>query len=509
MKREQELLYLMVYDKINHNKKCVLRIQELAKKIDIYEFIKQLKKNKCIPLISEYLDLFDNNYKIILQNEYQTWINRVYALEKMAKDISKSAKENNINIIEPKGFALAMTIYQDKTKRQFSDLDLIVPLDQMSKMSEVLIEKGYFHRHNGKIADICAMLEKHEDTIVYEIKFLNPTMMGYLVVEVKKASDAVSYSVLPFFTEDLKPLCMDDQELYSTFANEGLLLHLCSNIYTDHYKYEGVFNDVGKLRDFLDLYFFNRNVSYNHEKFYSLAKKSNLEKGIEFCKIIMKRLFHIDIFSDFVLDNNNISNFPDANTIIYGGKKKFFLELYRRMQNKKNEFTQLESSFSLKKVDIKVESNQKTSLIYFTLQMNIEVLENILADGRLYISFVSGLAEKDFNIPNEEIDLNTYYLDNYTFCIFRNSRGLQFIKDRIKMFSVYNQNISNEKLKGEKIDGLYDNDQFKWRYKFEIPDYFLASDIYINLFTDIRLLDDYYKHDEYLFSLGQPFTKIV
>ena len=405
MKREQELLYLMVYDKINRNKKCTLRIQELSKKINIYEFVTHLNKNKCVPLINEYLEYFDEHYKFILQNEYQTWLNKVHVLEKMAEDISESAKKNNINIIEPKGFALTMTIYKDNTKRQFSDLDLIVPLKQMTKISEILIEKGYFHRHNGKIADICTMLEKHEDTIAYEIKFLNRTMAGYLVVEVKKASDAVPYSILPFFTEDLKQFYMNDKELYSTFTNEGLLLHLCSNIYTDHYKYEGVFNEVGKLRDFLDLYFFDRNVLYDHEKFYSLAEKSHLKQSIEFCKVIMKSLFHIDIFPDFVLSNNIINNFPDANTIVYGGKKKFFLELYRKMQNKKNVDTPLESSFYFKKINFSVERNQKSSFVYFTLQMNIEVLEEILADGRLFISFLSGLAEKDINISNEEIDL--------------------------------------------------------------------------------------------------------
>lgn len=508
MKKEQELLYLMTLQKINYNKKHLDRIQTLSSKINIELFINYVKKNKCIPLILDYLNFFDINSQIALKNEYQEWVYKVNSLEKMDKDITAFAKELDIKIIEPKGFALSQTIYKDKLARQFADLDFIVPIEQMRMLGELLTENGYFHRHNGRIQDICSVLEKNKNTLVYEIKFLKYTSTGYRMVELKKASDAVPYSILHYFTNELQTWSFEDQVQHFTFSNEGLLLHLCSNINTDHFKYEGVFDSVGKFRDYLDLYFFCCNVKYDYKKFYHLVKKTHLEKSILFCKVIMKKLFEVDIFPELDLNNIDIFNFSNLKSIILGSKKHFFWELYKKKQIEYNKKNKCQNVFSFKKIGITIYKNKQLSKISFDVRASMKEMNNILQERRLFISFISGLAQKECNISEHEINTNSYYSDNYTFCIFKNHNGLHFLANKIKMFSVYNQNTSNEKMNGKKISNLANSDQFKYRFTFDIPEYFYTTDIYINIFTDIKLLDDYYKHDQYLFALGEPFAKI-
>lgn len=295
MEKENQLLYQIICRKINSPLERPQYIKKLMKEIENAKFITVIRKNKCLPIVYDYIDEFDEEIKQKIREEYAVFKERTNIQKQAAIEIAKCAEKEEITIIEPKGIALAKVIYGKIEKREFGDIDLVVSIDELKRLGNMLVELGYFHRHDGSIRDICEVME-YEQGLVYEIKFFKFIDSEFKVkVELKKATDAIEYSSIKEFFLHKEPLYLDENTVYHTFEINYLFLHLCSNIYTDHYKYEGVFNNVGRLRDYVDLYFFYKNRNIIDSEIYILAKHFHLEQSVAFCKCMMKKLFEIDM----------------------------------------------------------------------------------------------------------------------------------------------------------------------------------------------------------------------
>lgn len=504
MNKENFLLYQLVCQKINSPLKDQAYIKKLMKEVDAERFISIMQENKCIPIIYEYKEEFGELIREKIKIEYEKFVKKINALQKAAIEIASYAEKEKITIIEPKGIALAKLIYGNVEGRDFGDLDLIVKVEDLKRFGNLLVELGYFHRHDGSIHDICEVME-HEQGMVYEIKFYKFMSDGSkLVVELKKASDAIEYNSMKEFFSHKTPLYINDMIGYHTFEVNYLFLHLCSNIYTDHYKYEGVFGSVGKFRDYVDLYFFYNNHHIKDTEIYSLAKHFHLEKSIDFCKCMMKRLFGIDILAGIDIVQGE---YPEAACIIDRNKKSYFWKKYiyeQKMQDK--EYDGAVEAFCTQMENININLKwEKKSIMSILLKLKMNDIKN-LEKYRLYLCFIAG-AEKP--VREEEIDLDTFYSNNQSVIVYMKEGKIYFYEDSVPLFHVLNSSMSNNRLPGREAETyVEDGNMFVCINNITVSKECRSQSVHFNAFLDVALLENYYKHNIYLYPLGTPFQKI-
>jgi|GEM_PF-1697080 len=513
MKNEMELLYWMVGRIINKVKFENIRDEKLISEVDIELFLQIVNKNKCLPLVKIYLDFFDKKYHDKIIEEYDKFIIYNSQLLSIAKEVASISTKRNIEIFEPKGISLALTIYGDLNKRQFNDLDFIVEIKNLTKLGNILVEQGLYHRHNGDIEDICNNMSKYKDSLAYEIKFIkNYKDLPQVCIELKKCTDAVDYSGILNLMELKEDIFLTNGISYKTFSKEGLLLHLCANIYTDHYRYEGVFSDAGKFRNFVDLYFFVKNVNYDIEKLKKLAIKCNLYHCIKLCEQIMWKLFSFKLFGEFLFIDCKDIYFLTPSLMSYE-KKLFFLKRYINCQKEhdKENFVAKDNYkliFKDIKIDIELEF-KKIAEIKMALSAKKNFLYNLLKDKRLYLCFVLNLSNSIRKETDNDLNLDTYYRNNQSICIYAHDDIIYTYQDELSLFFVANANTDNKNIDGKRITKINnDSEMVTLQFSVELPENYINNKIYFNSFFDIKLLKDYYKHDEYLYYLGEPFKRI-
>lgn len=504
MEKENQLLYQIICRKINSPLERPQYIKKLMKEIENAKFITVIRKNKCLPIVYDYIDEFDEEIKQKIREEYAVFKERTNIQKQAAIEIAKCAEKEEITIIEPKGIALAKVIYGKIEKREFGDIDLVVSIDELKRLGNMLVELGYFHRHDGSIRDICEVME-YEQGLVYEIKFFKFIDSEFKVkVELKKATDAIEYSSIKEFFLHKEPLYLDENTVYHTFEINYLFLHLCSNIYTDHYKYEGVFNNVGRLRDYVDLYFFYKNRNIIDSEIYILAKHFHLEQSVAFCKCMMKKLFEIDM-----LPGGSVveEKYPETVQLINRTVKKYFWQKYIAEQK------MLDSQYGTPTEEFKVwmqniginlkwEKGYAMNILLKFKSNELKVLEN----HRLYLCFIAN-AEKP--VREEDIGLDTFYSNNQSVIIYMREGKIYYDIDKIPLFHVPNASVSNKRLKGRKAETqIIDGDMFVSITNIKIRDELWEQAVHFNAFLDIALLENYYQHSAYLYPLGTPFQKI-
>lgn len=149
MEKENQLLYQIICRKINSPLERPQYIKKLMKEIENAKFITVIRKNKCLPIVYDYIDEFDEEIKQKIREEYAVFKERTNIQKQAAIEIAKCAEKEEITIIEPKGIALAKVIYGKIEKREFGDIDLVVSIDELKRLGNMLVELGYFHRHDG------------------------------------------------------------------------------------------------------------------------------------------------------------------------------------------------------------------------------------------------------------------------------------------------------------------------------------------------------------------------
>ena len=512
MDNETELLFWMVGKSIDSPKVRKIDYKKMAISVKIDNFLYLAIRNRCIPIVYKYRELFGRDVCEKISKEFRRVQQKNMHLQEVANEIANAAIKDKIEIIEPKGVALTLAIYNNLESRQFGDLDFLTSIENMASLGRILVEHGFTHRHNGDIADICDVMKNNTESLAYEIKFMRAYSDGSrVVVELKKASDAISYTLLPQLLLNLKPVYMRGKYLYQTFSNEGLLLHLCSNIYTDHYRYEGVFSNVGRWRDFVDLYFFIKNVHININEFIDIVQKCQLENCVIFCKLMMWELFEIQIFEDVRFGSEKSKCYIKAQTIFNREKKKYFLGKFSNNQKviDGNSFSAQKSyMFMHKSIEIKL-NHLNLDEIGFRLIVSHENIDKILRDRRLYLCIIEGLDNHDNAKAEADINANTYYEKNQSICFYLTEEGYFYYQDNITLFSVNRATTENYRLAGQRIEASYkDSNNYIFDLVLYLPLEFIGKHLYFNAFTDLRLLKDYYKHDSYLYQLGSPFLRI-
>ena len=139
------LLRIINSDKIEEE----LRAEsQLLLGIDWHLFLKQTRHHRVYPLI--YVKLKDVNENIIphfvidqLANDYKRNTFQMLHLSAELDRLSKVFLKKNIKSIFLKGPVLAQDLYGDVSRRTSSDLDLLISINDLSRMEELLVSEGY------------------------------------------------------------------------------------------------------------------------------------------------------------------------------------------------------------------------------------------------------------------------------------------------------------------------------------------------------------------------------
>ncbi|WP_273851281.1 nucleotidyltransferase domain-containing protein [Guptibacillus spartinae] len=116
--------------------------------IDWHLFLKQARHHRVYPLI--YVKLKDVNENIIppfvidqLANDYKRNTFQMLHLSAELDTLSKVFLKKNIKSIFLKGPVLAQDLYGDVSRRTSSDLDLLISINDLSRVEELLVSEGY------------------------------------------------------------------------------------------------------------------------------------------------------------------------------------------------------------------------------------------------------------------------------------------------------------------------------------------------------------------------------
>ncbi len=127
----------------------VLRTEShLLSEVDWNLFLKQIRHHRIYPLV--YLKLKRTSDNFIphfimdqLSHDYKRNTLRMLHLSGEVERLSKVFLNKNVNSIYLKGPVLAQELYGDVSFRTSSDLDLLISIDDLTKVEELLICEGY------------------------------------------------------------------------------------------------------------------------------------------------------------------------------------------------------------------------------------------------------------------------------------------------------------------------------------------------------------------------------
>ncbi|OIQ19901.1 MAG: hypothetical protein BM556_05285 [Bacteriovorax sp. MedPE-SWde] len=109
---------------------------------------KLLKKDNILSIANEHLiegllfreyDLFEASSK----SGERSWKQQWYHNTVLQDSLVELSRELSSNVVILKGMALLDSIYEDTGKRFMSDIDLLVPQDEVSKLHDLLDREGY------------------------------------------------------------------------------------------------------------------------------------------------------------------------------------------------------------------------------------------------------------------------------------------------------------------------------------------------------------------------------
>lgn len=190
------------------------------------EFINLSTSHGVLPLVYHTLKNYQENIpKDIFQQIKLINLDIVKQNMLMTSELIKVMKlleENDIEAIAFKGPTLAQIAYGDITLRQYNDLDILVEIKDIKKISKILGENNYKIKISTSFLDNKLYLDKNSDLSFYNIK-------NNLLIEVhwKLFRNQFSQKV------DLDKVLYNSKEMFinnkkiNIFSDEVLLVYLC------------------------------------------------------------------------------------------------------------------------------------------------------------------------------------------------------------------------------------------------------------------------------------------
>jgi hypothetical protein len=219
------------------------------------------------------------------QSSHKSYFINIQLLEEAAK-IEALFARNNIPLIRIKGIGLLNTVYPDISKRNLSDIDILIPQDQVTAAEELLRQQGYsLYPQKKWMANHHKQDFRREDNLQYSIDL---------------------HTKLIFFE---KP----DFE-WKTYKIENTY-HLEPQDHFFYLIYNWIYQDtmIG-LHKFYDIYqvYAKYNSQFDWQRLTYLTKEFKMEKTMKICFALLKKHFNIHVENSLSSKNLNISWLSDS-----------------------------------------------------------------------------------------------------------------------------------------------------------------------------------------------------
>jgi len=492
------------------------------------ELLVLLNKHKLLPfLYSEIADEIPKEYKKLYEYQLKKSIESQKKLWMIYKEIILLAEQNEVKIVLPKGFPVANELYGNIDCRVSADIDLLVRKEDIEKVCEMMAKIGAYHRHNGRYEDFVKNFNSDRFDNFYELKFMKFFMGEQLLIEVKKATDAIPEK---YITEFIDSAVISKIEGYNVWRldNEHMFVHLCANVHKDTEGHEGICSNVFRLRNFIDLqqYIKVKGKETNWEYVKDIAVR---------CDVLHKVLWALRKLGELIPQIKNNHDYNKAlsccgnpkhenaeinNETLVEWKTDFVTRFFDNALAKE-EYMELvlarrwsdDNPFygSIMRMHcdqwVSLEGIQALSylfeyrdgMVWIRLKTASEKkVTEILDKDRLYFSFIG----KE-RVTEEDID-----------AIGNPSKGVVFfVVDGVLMAKVGNKTvwtINEPNLRNDQISGCdevhYNEAEAIYEIEFDISDVSKGeTELAYNIWLDGAVLDDFYKHVWYKYQVDQDY----
>lgn len=146
----KELKLLLLLMKMDGDKSLLPNIDEIFTDIDWNLFLQLTKHHRVHPIIYVQLKKMDKKWipqymiEVLRRDYYKNTFQMLYLSREM-EQISRLFTENDVRMLVLKGPVLAVDFYGDVSLRTSVDLDILVPLDDLNKVKEILLDIGYIN----------------------------------------------------------------------------------------------------------------------------------------------------------------------------------------------------------------------------------------------------------------------------------------------------------------------------------------------------------------------------
>ena len=225
-------------------------------------------------LVKYYPESIPKNIQTQLQAYSQIKTARNLFLSKKLCQLIKLFDNSNIKVISFKGAVLAASAYQDLTKREFCDIDLIIKQEDFFRVKDILTSQGYQPRNQQQLWG--QVFTNKDDSIHIDIhRQLAPSCFPYRVDFEQLWQRCETVSILNQQVNNLSP--------------EDSLLILCLQIVKDaHYRQE-------KLKQVYDIAQLIHNQKLDWEVVIKRARDLGSERLLLFGLGIVNRLLQVKI----------------------------------------------------------------------------------------------------------------------------------------------------------------------------------------------------------------------
>jgi hypothetical protein len=296
-------------------KPCIKKIDIYLKKIqDINNFVYKARCHGILPLVYRTLREIESNNLAkslikILQDNYKQIAKDNMMLSLELINLSKLLEDNNIEYLSFKGPTLSIVAYGDITFRQYCDIDILVSLSDIDKISKILINNDY--RKDLLLSDFEESFRKDNS---HELSFINNK--NNVLVEfhwnLVDNDHPIKFNLLSYFKESQKVII--NKKKINVFKNEYLLVYLCGHGCNHLYERIEWIVDIDKL-------IINNELNW---------------------KLIDDIIFDSSEVRDSVLFSLNYTfklfNTPIPDRYLNTKNDKFFIKLGERLHKKENIF---------------------------------------------------------------------------------------------------------------------------------------------------------------------------
>lgn len=511
-----------------------LQGEDINKNMDWKLVLNLLNKHKLLPfLYDEIIGDVPVEYSQLYMSKLEENIDKQQKLWKLFIGILEMAEKEKLKIVLPKGFPIAYELYGDINLRVSGDIDLLVKKEDIEKLCEIMSKIGAFHRHNGKIKDIIKKFTSDEFDNFYELKFIKQQPADLLWLEVKKATDAIPEKHIVEFIDSAIKTPIDGYGIWR-LDDAHMFVHLCANAHKDTEEHEGICANVFRARNFVDIWRFisqkGKNVNWNDVK--EIAER---------CDVLHKVIWALKSLEELIPKVKNEKGFIEAKQVCCGNEfelkndrkmkhiewKTGFVERLFNNELARKEYGELISKrrwsennpYYRKPLEVNsdkswyaVQNGKEDRSLYYNFSFqdgkiyislktddNKDVIEALGGD-RLYFSFIA-------NEKNNEDSIDAIGSPSIGIVFFVTKGTLMVKVGNKSIWTVNDRYLSNDQIEGgTKVRVGKDTREYEVEANVDVAGILKNKDqMAYNVWLDGAVLDDYYCHKWYKFSLDQDF----